>query len=89
MFHINTNQGDLLVVGDPDAETKDFYNLTIQVSDGFNTAQTNVGPTSLFLKPHFISLYDKSKSTFVLVVNDRLGSVYCRFSVVYSFPELS
>nr|CAB3244827.1 protocadherin Fat 1 [Phallusia mammillata] len=42
MFHINTNQGDLLVVGTPDAETKDFYNLTIQVSDGYNTAQTHV-----------------------------------------------
>ncbi|XP_076815367.1 protocadherin Fat 1-like isoform X2 [Clavelina lepadiformis] len=36
MFHINSD-GSLFITGHPDAERKDFYNLTIQVTDGFNS----------------------------------------------------
>lgn len=32
----------LYVAGDPDAETKNLYNITVQVSDGYNHAVMQV-----------------------------------------------
>lgn len=37
MFDIN-NDNVLFVAGEPDAEIKDSYNLTLEVTDGFNKA---------------------------------------------------
>ena len=41
MFDIDGGNA-LYVAGSPDAETKDFYNLTIQVTDGCNNAYKQV-----------------------------------------------
>ena len=41
MFDIDGSNA-LYVAGEPDVETKDFYNLTIEVTDGYNKAYKQV-----------------------------------------------
>ena len=49
MFYLHPNQGKLFVVGSPDAEIKDTYNLHVRVADGTttSTAQVTKQPTNL------------------------------------------
>uniref|UniRef100_H2ZGK9 Uncharacterized protein n=1 Tax=Ciona savignyi TaxID=51511 RepID=H2ZGK9_CIOSA len=42
MFHLNNEIGSLLVTGFPDAETKRKYNLTLLVTDGYNSDIANI-----------------------------------------------
>ena len=41
MFAVDSERA-LYVAGEPDAEVKDFYNLTIEVTDGYNSASKQV-----------------------------------------------
>ena len=48
MFHVNSHNGALLVVGEPDAERQNFYNLTLKLTDGINSAFTQVSASQAF-----------------------------------------
>uniref|UniRef100_H2ZGL2 Uncharacterized protein n=1 Tax=Ciona savignyi TaxID=51511 RepID=H2ZGL2_CIOSA len=57
MFHLNNEIGSLLVTGFPDAETKRKYNLTLLVTDGYNSDIANVSLTfSAFLSQNSMIL---------------------------------
>ena len=66
MFAIS-NDNALFVVGDPDAESKTIYNLTIQATDGYNQALKQV-----------FALGQKYK----VIQGQKLSWCYCKCSII-------
>ena len=51
-YSIGTENGNIMLAGELDWETRTYYNLTVNVTDGLNHASTHVYITVLDINEH-------------------------------------